>query len=405
MSDERENSVKKALGKEAAFGPSVDIDKFGEGETHPEQIGKLDDTPEDLKKKMENVGVTVDESHRDGTILFIDNGMSHCSNRAQEGLYIMDTKTALKKYDWARKLSWNVMDPTKDKYTAKTYLEDSDGYFIYVKPGVHLKYPVQTCMMLSKHKGIQNLHNIIFVDHDASMDIITGCTTVHGANDALHVGVSEIYIGDNASLSFSMIHSWSDQTAVRPRTNARLGKNARYVNNYVVLDPVGTVQSYPTAFLEGEGASCSFNTMCIAHENSNIDTGGCAFLNAPRSGAEILSRNITYGGNMVARGRLVGNAPGIKAHLECRSIVQKDGGVTEAIPELEAHLADVEMTHEAAVGKIAQDQIEYLMSRGLSEDDAVSMIIRGFLVGGIKGLPDSLRDEINRAIDKANAGN
>ena len=107
---------------------------------------------------------------------------------------------------------------------------------------------------------------------------------------------------------------------------------------------------------------------------------------------------------MIARGRLVGNANGAKAHLECRSIILDDGGVTLAIPELESSVADVEMTHEAAVGKIARDQIEYLMSRGLTEDDAVSMIVRGFLVGGIKGLPDNLKKEIDEAVAKANLG-
>ena len=118
-----------------------------------------------------------------------------------------------------------------------------------------------------------------------------------------------------------------------------------------------------------------------------------------------MSRSVCRGGKIIARGRLVGNHADAKAHLECRSIMLTDGGSTTAIPELEANVADVEMTHEAAVGKIARDQIEYLMSRGLSEDDAVSMIVRGFLVGSINGLPENLRKEIDEAIEKANLGN
>lgn len=404
MSRINEEEVRKALDKKAAYGADIDMGRYDEGEKETEQIEKLEDTPEDIQRKMINVGVNTDDSDKDGTILFINNAMSHCSNRAQEGLIIMSTQKALEKYSWVRDYYWKAVDPVKDKYTAKTYEENSDGYFIYVKPGYHLRFPVQTCMMLEQNKSVQNLHNIIVVDDDASCDMITGCTTIHGANDALHVGVSEMYIGENSSLSFTMIHSWNNETAVRPRTNIMMKKNSRYVNNYVVLDPVGTIQSFPTAYLDGEGASCSFNTMCIAHENSNIDTGGCVIMNAPNTGAEILSRNITYGGKMIARGRLIGNAPGVKAHLECKSIILKDGGVTQAIPELEASCADVEMTHEAAVGKIARDQIEYLMSRGLTEDEAVSMIVRGFLVGGIKGLPANLQKDIDAAIDKASEG-
>jgi Fe-S cluster assembly scaffold protein SufB len=107
---------------------------------------------------------------------------------------------------------------------------------------------------------------------------------------------------------------------------------------------------------------------------------------------------------MVARGRLIGNAAGAKAHLECRGLVLSDGGFTLAVPELESSVADVDMTHEAAVGKIARDQVEYLMMRGLTEDEAVGMIVRGFLEGGIKGLPDHLKKEIDSAIEKANLG-
>ncbi len=406
MTQRDDSEIKKALGKKAAFGSDIDLDRYEEGERDKAApIENLADAPDDLKLKMINVGVDTDDSARSGTILFMDNGMTHCSNRAQEGVIIEPTRLAFKHYPWVKGYYWKAVDPAKDKYTAKTYEEDSDGYFIYVKPGYHLKYPVQTCMMLGQDKSIQNLHNIIIVDDNASLDIITGCTSVHHANDALHVGVSEMYVGENSSMSFTMIHSWNTQTAVRPRTNVMLKKGARYVNNYIVLDPVGTVQTFPTAYLDGEGATCSFNTMCIAHGNSNIDTGGCAVMNAPNTGAEILSRNITYGGKMIARGRLEGNAPGAKAHLECKSIILKDGGSTQAIPELIATCADVDMTHEAAVGKIAQDQIEYLMSRGLTEDQAVSMIVRGFLVGGIKGLPSNLQNEIDAAIDKASAGN
>ena len=404
MQNGGDQGVKGALGKAAAFGPDVDISRYEVGNKDVEQLKDLGKTSEEMKETMINVGVTTDNVDRDGTIIFINNGMSHCSNNAEEGVELLSTSEALKKYDWLKDYSWKAVDPEKDKFTAKTYLEDSDGYFIRVKKGYHAKHPVQTCMLLKNRGSMQNLHNIIIVEEDASLEIITGCTTDRHANNALHIGVSEIFIKDGGSLSFSMIHNWNKDTAVRPRTVARLGKNAKYVNNYVLLNPVGTLQSFPVAYLDGEGASCRYNTICLASEGSDIDTGGSVILNAPGTSAEIMSRSINTGGRMVARGKLVGNCEGVKAHLECRSIVLKDGGVTSAIPELETSVADVDMTHEAAVGKIARDQIEYLMSRGLTEDDAVSMIVRGFLVGGIKGLPDNLRKEIDEAIEQANVG-
>ena len=393
-------TVKEALSKKGAYGADFDLGHYDET---GEQVVVDDLESSDYRRYMEKVGVVADEINRSGTLLFIDNAPSHCHAVEQEGLEMMSVKEALKAHEGLKDYMWKAVDPTKDKYTAKSYLEDADGYFIRVKAGYHIKAPVQTCMMLDTDRSIQNVHNIVIVEDDASLEIITGCSTAHHANDALHVGVSEMYIGDNSSLSFSMIHSWGKQTGVRPRSATVVGRNSTFTNNYVILNPVGSLQSFPSATL-AEGASAMYNTMAIAHEGSDIDTGGMVYLNGRKSNAQIMSRSISMGGSMCARGRLIGNSPDVKAHLECRSIILKDGGSTRAIPELEAHVADVEMTHEAAVGKIAQDQIEYLMSRGLSEDDAVSMIVRGFLSGSINGLPVELQNELDDAIAKANLG-
>ncbi len=341
-------TVREALKKKGAYGKDVDLEHYDEDAS--EQIIVDDLQKSDYKSYMENVGIVADEMERSGTLMFIDNNPSHCSTKIQEGVELMSTKEAVKKYDGLKDYFWKAMDPTKDKYTATTFLEDGDGYFVRVKSGYHISQPLQTCMLLNKDKSIQKLHNIIIVEDNASLEMITGCSTAHHANDALHVGVSEIYVGDNASLTFSMIHSWGKSTGVRPRTNALIGKNSHYTNNYVILNPVGTLQSFPVATLR-DNSSATYNTMCIAHENSDIDTGGMVNLNGVGSRAEIMSRSISMGGKMCARGRMVGNAPGAKGHLECRSIILKDGGTTLAIPELEAHIADVEMTHEAAVGR------------------------------------------------------
>lgn len=397
-----DNDIKDALNKKGAFGADLDLDHYDEGEREVEHVDDLQSS--EYRRYMENVGVVADEMNRSGTLMFIDNGMSHCSSTTQDGLEMMSLQQALKVHDGLKDYMWKAMDPTKDKYTAKSYLEKADGYFIRVKSGYHIKNPVQTCMLLNRDKSIQNVHNIVIVEDGASLEMITGCSTTHHADDALHVGVSEIYVGNDASLSFSMIHSWNKMTGVRPRTATVVGSNSHYTNNYVILNPVGSLQSFPVANLNGSNSSATYNTMCIAHEGSDIDTGGMVNLNSPGARAEIMSRSISMGGHMCARGRMVGNSEGVKGHLECRSIILKDGGTTLAVPELEAHVADVEMTHEAAVGKIAQDQIEYLMSRGLTEDQAVSMIVRGFLSGSINGLPEALQKELDAAIEKANLG-
>ena len=404
MQNGSDQSVKKALEKKGAYGRDIDLNDYIDDNTQT-RIDDLSKMDSDVRKVMENVGVIANEEGRAGTIMFINNKVSHCSVKQQEGFEMIPVSEALKKYDWVKEYYWKAMDPEKDKYTAKAYLDNADGYFIHVKEGYKIEEPLQSCMMIGTKKGAQTLHNIIIIEKDASVELITGCATGSHINEGLHVGVSEIYVKENASITFSMIHNWGTKTMVRPRTACVLEKNARYVNNYVLLEPVGSLQSYPVCYLNGEGSSCKFNTVCLAQKESDIDTGGAAVLNAPGTSAEIMSRSVCNGGRIVARGRLTGNCTGAKAHLECRSIMLSDEGSTLAVPELEASVSDVEMTHEAAVGKIAREQIEYLMSRGLSEDDAVSMIIRGFLVGSINGLPENLRKEIDDAVNKANLGN
>ncbi|MCL1984019.1 MAG: SufD family Fe-S cluster assembly protein [Methanomassiliicoccaceae archaeon] len=394
--------VKDALGKKADYGPDIDLNEYQEGTYTPETIEDIEKVSGEMKERMMDVGVTPCRNGRSGTMIFMDNGPSHVSSDTSD-VELIPIRVAAKKYDLSEYL-WKAVRPDKDKYTSKTYLENADGYFIRVKEGKKVADPIQTCMMLNRNKGIQAVHNIIIVEKDASLNIINGCTTSKHANDSMHIGVSETYIKEGGSLSFSMIHNWGENTHVRPRSGAILEKNAKFVNNYVLLNPVGSIQSYPSAHLNGEGASVKFNSICLSHKGSDIDMGSLVVLNAPKTSAEVMSRSITLGGKMMARGKLIGNAKGARAHLECRSLVLSNDGITLAVPELESSVADVEMTHEAAVGKIARDQVEYLMMRGLTEDQAVSMIVKGFLEGGIVGLPEHLKKEIDAAVEKANLG-
>jgi Fe-S cluster assembly scaffold protein SufB len=128
--------------------------------------------------------------------------------------------------------------------------------------------------------------------------------------------------------------------------------------------------------------------------------GSRVFLSSKGSKAEVVTRAISEGGDIVARGHLIGEVPHIKAHLECRGLILSEEGRIHAIPELEGKVSDIDMSHEAAVGKIAADEIQYLMARGLSSEEATAAIVRGFLDVKIKGLPEYLEREIKKAIRK-----
>ncbi|MCK4619993.1 MAG: SufD family Fe-S cluster assembly protein, partial [Desulfobacterales bacterium] len=215
----------------------------------------------------------------------------------------------------------------------------------------------------------------------------------------LHVGVSEFYVKKGAKLIFTMIHDWGEEINVRPRTVINVDEGGLIISNYISLKPVGSLQMFPTTYLNGKGAVARFNSILVASKGSFLDVGSKIVLNAPDSRAEIISRAITTGGTIIARGNLIGKVAGIKAHLECKGLIINDG-LMHAIPELQGYVPNVEMSHEAAVGKIDQHEIEYLMARGLDEDEAVSTIVRGFLNVDIEGLPENLKNKLDKIISE-----
>ncbi len=395
--------AESSANKKAVYGEDFELEKFGEGSKVSKPIENLQTLDEESKKTMLQVGVIPNEEGRSGSFLMLDNAISH-SSLSDKNVELMSTHKAMEKYEWLKDYSWKLVQVDTDKYTAKTYLEDADGYFVRVPAGKKSSMPVQTCLMLGSKKISQTVHNIIIVEEEASLDIITGCTSKKGVEEGLHLGISEMYVKKGATLSFTMIHNWAEQIGVRPRTVVHVEEGGTYISNYICLKPVRSVQTYPTVRLEGKGAVARLNTIAIAHSGSELDLGSRAIFNAPETKAELVSRTITIGGRIVARGEMIGNANGAKGHLECKGLVLADKGSQLAIPILEANVADIELTHEAAVGKIAKDQVEYLMARGIPEEEAVGMIVRGFLDVGIRGIPDELKFKIENTISQTTFG-
>ena len=349
------------------------------------------------KERASTVGIDAEEACRSGSFFQIDNSVIFSSAR-QSGLEVMSTTEALEKYDWLKDYWWKAVPVDADKYTAQAELKQHHGYFLRALPGAKAEFPLQACLYMSKDGLAQNVHNIVIAEEGSELHIITGCTTAQHVRSGLHVGVSEFYIKKNAKVTFTMIHNWAEDVAVRPRTGAIVEENGVFMSNYICMKPVRTLQMYPAAYCVGENATVRFNTVLLATEGSNMDVGSKVYLRAKGSRAESVARAVTTGGAIVTRGNLIGEVPGIKAHLECRGLILSEKGSILAIPELDGRVSGVEMSHEAAVGKIAEEEIQYLMTRGLASDEATAAIVRGFLDIEIKGLPERLREEIKKAV-------
>jgi Fe-S cluster assembly scaffold protein SufB len=252
--------------------------------------------------------------------------------------------------------------------------------------------------MITQKNLEQRVHNIIIAEENSNAHIITSCLQHSTVPKAAHLGISEIYVRKGAMLNFTMIHQWSENTLVRPRSAAIIEDKATFVSNYVCMRPVRDVQMYPVAHCNGKDSRVSFNSILYGHQDSVLDIGSKAILNGKGSKAEMISRAIARADSkMIIRGMIEGNNNDCKGHLECRGLLMDDASVMQSIPELIAKKKGVEITHEAAVGKISEKEITYLMTRKLTRDQAVSLIIRGFMDVGILGLPEALNAEIKKS--------
>jgi len=399
--DQLKERAQQAVNKKAAIGPDLDLDQFDDAPVSHSYLADEDlcDLPDEEQQRLLMAGLDVHKKERGGTYFQKDTAVIHC-HAPQEGIEVIPIKKALEQHSWIQDYYWKLASVDTDKYTAAAELGLHDGYVIHALPGSRSVYPVQACLYLDKDGIQQNVHNIIIAEEDSELHIITGCSTSSHLKRGAHIGISEFYVKRNAKLSFTMIHNWAEEMEVRPRSVAQVEEGGLFLNNYICMKPVRSLQMYPTTHLIGEDAVARFYSIIVGSPDSEYDLGGRIFLKRKGNRAEIVTRTISNGGKIIARGHLIGEVPGIKAHLECRGLLL-NGGLIHAIPELEAHSDGVDMSHEAAVGKIAQEEITYLMSRGLSEDEATATIVRGFLNVDIPGLPPQLKAEIDRAIEES----
>ncbi|HTY81358.1 MAG TPA: SufD family Fe-S cluster assembly protein [Dehalococcoidales bacterium] len=391
--------ARAAVDKKAALGEDIDLKKYTSEEEEYAYRKNPSELPSAVKERVLTAGVMLEDmSQRSGTYFQMDNIPVHHST-AQEGLEVMPVSMALEKYDWMPDYWWKAVAVDQDKYTANVELHNFDGYFIRSLPGQKTVFPVQACLYLAREKMIQNVHNIIIAEENSELHIITGCTAAVREEFGLHLGVSEFFIKKGAKVTFTMIHSWNPDTAVRPRTGAIIEDNALFMSNYLLMKPVKSIQLYPSARCIGENATVRFNSVLVALPGSSIDAGSRVFLNAKGAKTEIISRAITTGGDIAARGYIEGNAKDVKGHLECRGLILSEKGNIYAVPELKGTLAGIDLSHEAAVGKINEEEVEYLMARGLTRTEATATIVRGFLRVDIQGLPPLLNTELKKAVD------
>ncbi len=379
----------------------LDLQQFSFEKPTAEEITNLGAFSASDKKRMLYAGIDIAKENG-GLFMQMNHSGSHCTSK-QEGLEIMSIQDALQKYNGLPQYYWKALSKDADEYTKLASKTLHGGYFIRVRKGAKIIEPVQTCLYIKANGLGQSVHNITVVEEGAEVHIISGCATSEDTKKSAHFGISEYYVEKGGKLTFTMVHNWGEDTAVRPRSAGFVGQDASFVSNYILLEKVADLQMYPSLTLTGSGGVARFNSVIVAKPGSYIDTGNRLILDAPNTKGEIIARTLTTGGTIINRSYIGAHHVPAKGHLECKGLILGQGRI-HAIPEIEGTLDGVELSHEAAVGKIAQEEIEYLMSRGLDEEQATSTIVRGFLNVDIKGMPKALQKLLDNEIAKLNTG-
>lgn len=397
--DELRKRAARARDRKAEAGSDIDLDAFGNASPQHEYLTKdrLAALPEEEIRCLASAGFCATCKERGGTYFQKDASVVHCESMLA-GIDVVPIAKALQECEWLADHCWKLVAVDTDKYTAATALGPQNGYVIRSHPGSKNTLPIQACLYAGTQGGRQTAHNIIIAGEDSELHIIAGFAASPEVTGGLHAGVSEFFIGKHARLSFTIVHGWAPDMMVRTRSAARIDQDGSFLKNFICMKPVRSLHTCFTTHLAGTGANAGFCNLVVGSPGSQCDVGDRIYLETPETCAGITVKGITNGGKVISRGHLIGETPRVRAQFECRGLNLKEGTL-HAVPELEANAQGAELSVRSASSTISRDEINYLMSRGMSEGDASSVILRGFLSANVSGVPFPLHAELEKIID------
>ncbi len=365
-----------------------------------------DDVPEEVKETFEKLGIPEAEAKfLSGVSTQYDSEVVYENMIAEveeKGVVFMDTDRALREYPEIFKKYFSKVVPASDnKFSALNSAVWSGGSFIYVPKDVKLEMPLQAYFRINTQDIGQFERTLIIVDEGADVHYVEGCTAPVHATDSLHAAVVEIYVHDNAHCRYSTIQNWSGNVLNLVTKRAKIDKNAHME---WIDGNIGSkiTMKYPAILLAGEGARGTCVSVAIAGRGKHIDAGAKMIHLAPNTKSEIISKSIAHsGGNATYRGIVEHkiNATESKSSIECDTIIIDEISKSDTIPFNIVKNDSSTIAHEATVSKINDEQLFYLMSRGLSEEEATQIIIMGFIDEFTKELPMEYAVELNRLIN------
>lgn len=393
------------------WGPSIeglDVDNIV---TYIRQKSRMntdwEDVPDDIKNTFERLGIPQAERESlAGVGAQYDSELVYHNVRkevAESGVIYTDLESAMHDEKYAEMIRSHFMKlvpPTDHKFAALHGAVWSGGSFVYVPRGVKLDIPLQSYFRLNAKGAGQFEHTLIILEEDSSLHFIEGCSAPKYYEAGLHAGCVELYVGKNASLRYSTIENWSKNMYNLNTKRALVEEGGRIE---WVSGSFGSHVSYlyPMSILNGKGARAEFTGITFAGEGQNLDTGAKIVHNAPDTSSYMNTKSISKsGGISTFRSSVTVNekAVGSKSAVSCESLMLDSISRSDTIPVMDIRTDKADVGHEAKIGRISDETVFYLMSRGLSENEAKAMIVRGFADNVSKELPLEYAMEMNNLI-------
>jgi Fe-S cluster assembly protein SufB len=371
------------------------------------QAATWDDLPADIKSTYDKLGIPEAEKQRlvSGVAAQYESEVVYHKIREdleEQGVLFLDTDTALREHEDVFKEYFGTVIPVGDnKFASLNTSVWSGGSFIYVPKGVHVDIPLQAYFRINTENMGQFERTLIIVDEGAYVHYVEGCTAPIYSSDSLHSAVVEIIVKKNARCRYTTIQNWSNNVynLVTKRATCEEGATMEWIDGNIGSK---VTMKYPAVYMTGPHAKGEVLSVAMAGEGQHQDAGAKMVHAAPYTSSTIISKSIARGGGRTSYRGLVQVLEGSshsKSTVKCDALLVDTISRSDTYPYVDIREDDVAMGHEATVSKISEDQLFYLMSRGLTEDEAMAMIVRGFIEPIAKELPMEYALELNRLIE------
>jgi Fe-S cluster assembly protein SufB len=370
------------------------------------QVNAWDQLPESVKRTYEKLGIpAAEQKYLAGVTAQYESEVVYHRNRddlERQGVLFSDMDTAIREYsDIVRKWFGKIIPPNDNKFAALNSAVWSGGSFIYVPPGVHVDMPLQAYFRINAENMGQFERTLIIADEGSQVHYVEGCSAPVYSTDSLHSAVVELVALPGSRITYTTIQNWSSNVynLVTKRARAEAEAHVEWIDGNIGSR---LTMKYPSVYLMGPRASGEVLSVAYAGPGQQQDTGAKMFHCAPDTTSTIVSKSISKdGGKATYRGKVHVDegATGSKSFVRCDALILDEQSVSETKPYIEVEERDAQIGHEATVSKVGDDQLFYLMSRGLSESQAMSMIVNGFIEPVTRTLPMEYAVEWSRLIE------